>query len=299
MPSIESGEPDTRAGPCWFAARQQPGGGWGYDRNPWTEPTALALLALSTEPVEYKPFVRAAIGWLRRARRPGGGWPPNPSVDRSVTWATSLALLALTSATGEPCTESVRWLLDTSGRETSLSFRLIRILSGTGNPDREGFEGWPWYPGTAAWVAPTGMAIRALEKASPLQPPHIERRIKERVQLGRKFLLARRCLDGGWNHGSSRPLGYEAESYPETTGVALIGLTGTPRAVLERSLQRAAVEFAECPSAQGRAWLRLALASHAYRVPVAGNEPAYRDITDAALDVVARAAERGRNVFAE
>jgi hypothetical protein len=191
----------------------------------------------------------------------------------------------------------VSWLLDTSGRETSFSFRLIRMFSEK-NPDREGFEGWPWFPGTAAWVAPTGMAIRALEKARAQQPPHIERHIGERVQAGRDFLLARRCLDGGWNHGSSRPLGYEAESYPETTGLALLGLTSAPRAALEPSLERAARQFGECRSAQGRAWLRLALASHAHSVPAAADEPASRDITDAALDVLAHAAERGSNVFA-
>jgi hypothetical protein len=214
-----------------------------------------------------------------------------------VTWATSLAVLAIAAVTGEPSTGSVLWLLDTSGRESGLAYRLVRFFSGTKNPDREGFEGWPWYPGTSAWVAPTGVAIRALEKTQALQPSRVERQIRERVQAGRDFLMARRCLDGGWNHGSSRPLGFDAESYPETTGVALMGLTGVPRAALSRSLDRAAGAFAECRSAQGRAWLRLALASHAHSVPSGGSETASRDITDAALDVIARAAERGRNVF--
>ena len=282
-----------------IAARQQPDGGWGYGREPWTEPTALALLALYTEPEEHSASLRAGVGWLRRARRADGGWPPNPRVDQSVTWATSLALLALACVTGEPCTASVQWLLDTSGRETGFSFRLQRLLSGVKVQDREGFEGWPWYPATAAWIAPTGMAIRALERVRALQPPNIDRRIGERTQSGRDFLLARRCLDGGWNHGSSRPLGYEAESYPETTGVALLGLTGVLRTALEQSLKRAAGEFSECRSAQGRGWLRLALASHGQGVPVGGNEPASRDITDAALDVIAREAERGKKVFAE
>jgi hypothetical protein len=262
--------------------------------------TALAVLALSTEPGQHTPSLRAGVDWLLRVRRPDGGWPPKPGVDKSVTWATSLALLALTRATGEPSTGSVSWLLDTSGRETSLSFRFIRIFSGK-NPDREGFEGWPWFPNTAAWVAPTGMAIRALEQARALQPLHIARRIGERVNAGRDFLLARRCLDGGWNHGSSRALGYEAESYPETTGVALLGLTDLTGAssdlTLAPSLRRAAGQFAQCRSAQGRAWLRLALVFHARSVPDDGNEPVDHDITEAALVVLARAAERGSNMF--
>ena len=91
---------DESPGLSPIAARQQRDGGWGYGGEPWTEPTALALLALNTRPEEHAPSVRAGIEWLRRARRPDGGWPPNPRVDQSVTWATSLALLALTGATG-------------------------------------------------------------------------------------------------------------------------------------------------------------------------------------------------------
>jgi hypothetical protein len=278
-----------------IAARQLPDGGWGYGRDAWTEPTALALLALSTEAGEHTLSLRAGIDWLRRARRSDGGWPPNPRVNQSVTWATSLALLTIGTLTGEPCTSSVQWLLDTSGREAGMAFRLIQLFKK--EQDRGGFEGWPWYPGTSAWVAPTAMAIRALEKMRASQPSHMHRRIRERVESGRDFLMARRCLDGGWNHGSSRPLGYEAESYAETTGVALLGLTGVPRAALEPSLRRAEVEFAASRSAQGRAWLRLALVTHGHCIAVGGGEPPGRDVTDVALNAIAQAAQQGRNVF--
>ncbi len=292
-----SGIPEARQGAASIAARQQADGGWGYGLASWTEPTALALLAVSTRPEENALSVRAGVEWLRRARRPEGGWPPNPRVDQSVTWATALALLALTQATGEPSTPSVRWLLDTSGKESGVWFRVQRWLWGGGNGDREGFEGWPWYPGTAGWVAPTGIAICALEKTLALQAADVGQRVGERIQLGRDFLVARRCLDGGWNHGASRALGHEAGSYPETTGVALLGLTGVPRKGLERSLQRAAEEYSECRSAQGRAWLRLALVAYGQPVPSGEKEAASRDITDTALEVLASAATQGRNVF--
>jgi len=294
-PHGKSGDASGPPGLSPIAARQLPDGGWGYGRDSWTEPTALALLALSAEAGQHKMSVRAGIDWLRRARRPDGGWPPNPRVDQSVTWATSLALLTIGTLTGEPCTSGVQWLLDTSGGERGIAFRLIQLIQK--NPDRGGFEGWPWYPGTSAWVAPTAMAIRALEKTRSSQPSHMDRRIRERVQSGRDFLMARRCADGGWNHGSSRPLGYEAESYAETTGVALLGLTGVPRAVLEPSLRRAEVEFAASRSAQGRAWLRLALLTHGQGIPVGGSEPPGRDVTDVALNAIAQAAQQGRNVF--
>jgi len=295
MPINKPGEAASPPVLSPIAVRQLPDGGWGYGRDAWTEPTALALLALSTEAGEHMRSVRAGIDWLRRARRPDGGWPPNPRVDQSVTWATSLALLTLTTVTGEPCTSSVQWLLDISGREGGLALRLMRLFHK--DEDRGGFEGWPWYPGTAAWVAPTAMAIGALEKTRASQPSHMDRRIRERVELGRDFLMARRCLDGGWNHGSSRPLGHEAESYAETTGVALLGLTGVPREALEPSLRRAEVEFAASRSAQGRAWLRLALATHGRGIASGGSEPAGRDVTDVALNAIAQAARRGRNVF--
>jgi hypothetical protein len=93
-------------------------------------------------------------------------------------------------------------------------------------------------------------------------------------------------------------LGYDAESYPETTGVALLGLTGTPAAALERSLKLAAGEFTACRSAQGRAWLRIGLAAHSQPVPTGGEEPVSRTVTDAALAVLAHAAEQGKGPFA-
>lgn len=295
MPLTSAGRPEDGRGLDWIAARQRSGGGWGYGSEAWTEPTALALLALSTEHQAHADSVRSGVNWLKHARRPDGGWPPNPVVDQSVTWATSLALLALTTATGESAGESVRWLLSTSGAETSFYLRLIRAISS--NKDREGFVGWPWYPGTAAWVAPTGMAILALERVWQAQTPQIRRSIGERVQQGRDFLLARRCLDGGSNHGSSRALGYEAESYPETTGIALLGLNKIAPEKLKFSLSRAATELANCPSAQGRAWLRLALLSHNQPAGFGADIPLSQDVADVSLAMIARAAGEGKNVL--
>jgi hypothetical protein len=74
-------------------------------------------------------------------------------------------------------------------------------------------------------------------------------------------------------------------------------LTGVPREALEPSLRRAEVEFAASRSAQGRAWLRLALATHGRGIASGGSEPAGRDVTDVALNANAQAARRGRNVF--
>ena len=44
-----------------IAVRQLPDGGWGYGRDAWTEPTALALLALSTGAGEHTLSLRAGV----------------------------------------------------------------------------------------------------------------------------------------------------------------------------------------------------------------------------------------------
>ena len=70
-------------------AYQNADGGWGYGKgSSWTEPTALALLAL---PIRSEARAQAS-SWLRKMQNPDGGWPPQPSVAES-TWVTSLAVL--------------------------------------------------------------------------------------------------------------------------------------------------------------------------------------------------------------
>src|SRR5450631_922739 len=69
-------------------------GGWPSRRGrSWTEPTALALLALQGEQVPSKTRALTAA-WLANRQSADGGWPPCAEVPTS-TWVTSLALLAL------------------------------------------------------------------------------------------------------------------------------------------------------------------------------------------------------------
>ena len=55
----------------------------------------------------------------------------------------------------------------------------------------------------------------------------------------------------------SRALGYDGNSYPETTGAALLALAGA--ANLDKSLAAAERHWRECRSAEGAAWLKLGL----------------------------------------
>ena len=223
-------------------------------------------------------------------QRPEGGWPPRPSVDRS-TWVTSLALLALRDRLSRDSRgRAVQWLLRQSGEETRLFRRLRMALLGLGGEHREG-EGWPWFPETAAWVSPTAITILALEQVDA-------KAAAVRVSAARRFLWSRMCQDGGWNHGSTRALGYDAGSYPETTGQALLALRGQHSPQLSLALAAAERHLRACRSSSAMSWLRLGVLAHARpSAATPATDPPHRGTMDAALWLVAERAAGGTNVF--
>ncbi len=262
-------------------------GGWGYrGGGSRTEPTAYALLALAALGHAGEEFSRG-LAWLGRTQRSDGGWAPHPAVEES-TWVTALpALLMAERPDGGDTDKTVSWLLRQGGWESGWVHRLRNWLLELGTQGGESLPGWPFYPGTAARVAPTALSILALER-SPGKKAAGE--VRQRTEAGREFLLARRCQDGGWNHGASRALGYEAGSYPETTGQALLVLRGVAAPRLGPSPRAAEESHRRCRSAEGLAWLRLALLAHG-RTP--GGFPQAvrcRTVVEAALWVLAEAA---------
>jgi hypothetical protein len=274
---------------------QNTDGGWGYrGGSSWTEPTVYALLALLATGKEPGSVPRG-LEWLRRTRRPDGGWPPHPSVDQS-TWVTALVAL-LPRVPGAPEVDAAgrNWLLGQKGRESTLLIRLRWWLLGVEAGQEAKDPGWPWFPGTAGWVAPTALTVLALEK---LDPQRGDREIQERLEMGRRFLLARQCRDGGWNHGGSRTLGYETDSYPETSGLVLLALHRISHAKLSRALAHAEEHLRLCRSAEVCAWLQLGLLAHGWPLPERRPDllPC-RSIPDTALSVLAEAAKEGRNLF--
>jgi hypothetical protein len=236
---------------------QNPDGGWGYRGGAsWTEPSAYALLALSEDPAAEE-HVRRGIQRFKSLQRPDGGWPPRSSVQQS-TFVTALALLVLAGKDEPAAAGAARWLLGQTGQESTFVQKLRLRLLGT-PPQTEAFDGWPWYPGAAAWVTPTALALMALKKAART---FSDPRLRTRLEAGASFLWSRVCSDGGWNHGSSKALGYEAGSYPETTGVALLALHGHPTPKLAAALAAAEGHYRTCRSAEGMAWLRMGLQAH-------------------------------------
>jgi hypothetical protein len=265
-------------------------GGWGYlDGGSWTEPTALALLALEGEPLAEGVRTRASEH-LRALQGADGGWPPRRSVDHS-TWVTALAVLALGQRLSSGAlAAAVRWLLRETGKELGFLPRLRMRLLGVGVEQSRG-EGWPWFPETAAWVMPTALTILALEKVRSRVPAFD---VDKRLGSARQYLWSRMCRDGGWNHGSTRALGYDAASYPEATGIALLALRGERSPRLPMALSAAERHLRDCRSSSGRSWLRLGLSAHARPAPGGtGGEPPWRGVMDLALCLLAERAAAG------
>lgn len=264
--------------------RQNRDGGWAYNKGcSWTEPTAFVLLAQSVTQVDRSSF-QAGTNFLLSAQREDGGWRPQPDVDES-TWVTAVVALLPEQAIGtERLNRAIAWLRGETGRESSWSYKLRQRMAG----NKEKYpEGWPWFPGAAAWVIPTSFGILAFERELTRRE---DARLRARVNSGREYLFARMCADGGWNHGSNRALGRDGDSYPETTGIALTALHGAPASpLIERGKAAARRHLATCRTAEGIAWLRMGLQAHGENVHLQST-PAPRTTMDATLLTIASAA---------
>jgi hypothetical protein len=266
---------------------QQSDGGWSYNANSsWTEPTCYSILAIRTAGAPDQPVERACE-WLARRQRGDGGWAPGPLVEKS-THVTSLAVLALSEMSGyeDIVDRGVDWLLAKSVGETSWLTRLARFAAGNTSGVTE-HAGWPWFPGASAWVIPTSLAICALSRQT---------RAAARVKEARQFLLDRRCPDHGWNHGGLYRPGETPVSYPETTGVALLALSGT-KTNIELSLRCGEQHAVNPKSSEGESWLRLGLRAHGHDIPPPSTTHRDWTVNQIALRILTQTLEAGRNPF--
>lgn len=278
-----------------LAAMQNPDGGWPYKSGgSCTEPTAYGLLALVALGQTASPAVRKASDWLARGQRADGGWAPRPGVDQT-TWVTALVLLLPGSLVHVSRERALRWLAASSGRESGWVQRL-RVTLLDGRMPQTGGDGWPWFPDTAAWVTPTCFGLLAAEKSARSQPS-VE--LSQRAGAARQYLLSHTCRDFGWNHGSTKALGYDSDSYPETTGQALLALHGVPAARLQRSFECAQRHFESSRSLEALCWLKLGFLAHGLKVPDRPIPPGHGSVMEIALKILAEAAANGRNIFLE
>lgn len=277
---------------------QNQDGGWSYGAggpqvHSWTEPTCYALMALAAAGLGAGDPARRAAQWLAARQQSDGGWTPRDTVPNS-TWVTALALLVPIGIIDRAARKrAVEWLIAQTGRESSFVYRLRMRLLGAHIQDQP-FDGWPWYPGTAAWVVPTALSVLALRKISQSE----DSRLRERVEQGRRYLLARRCRDGGWNHGSTKALGYDSDSYPETTGIALLALHDSTAAEVVAAESLAELQLASCKSCEGASWLRLALLARGRR-PTGAVTPNHPRTLEVAMAMLSESAENGLNIFLE
>ncbi|HEV2198368.1 MAG TPA: prenyltransferase/squalene oxidase repeat-containing protein [Bryobacteraceae bacterium] len=275
-------------------SRQNADGGWSYaGGGSWTEPTCYALLGLAAAGVAAPAEIARGAAWLARCQRPDGGFAPRESVPES-TWLAALVLLLPEDLQGRfDAEKAARWVAAQSGRESGWVYRLRLMLAGGRSEDSLAFDGWPWYPGAAAWTAPTALSILALEK---MNRGRRDAALEARIERGREFLLARHCRDDGWNHGSTRALGYDSDSYPETTGLALVALHASQAPQVARGIARAETLLDRCQSSEAAYWLSLGLSAHG-RAPKMPQLASHGTTMELAIAALAGAALKGRNLF--
>lgn len=249
-------------------AAQNADGGWPYEpgRASWTEPSVFALLSNlnpGSQPGLSRESVRKGLDWLKASQNSDGGWSPRPKVGPS-TWVTALVAMLPANQLGEDTHKKcLNWLLEQTGQESTLVHRIRQWMLGNQDLSAGAEKGWPWYPGAAAWVMPTAISLLALKKEQAIHPSDSW---KDRIAGGTQYLLMHSCKDGGWNHGSTHALGYEANPYPETTGVALLALRGVKAPEVDRGIAQAE-RFVQDPNPAGAAWLRLGLLAQGRSAP--------------------------------
>jgi hypothetical protein len=229
------------------------------------EPTVYALLALLGKPGAQSAVDRAwrlLLSWQAR----DGSWRPGTSVPEG-TWVTALGVLAacgLNSLDG-PGTRGINWLVEVSGEESRWTVRVMSYFHFLQTDVNVNHRGWPWRPGTSAWIEPTALTLLALKKS-------LERRrnsaVAARVRDGEELILSRRDHDGGWNSGNPNVLKYDLPSYPETTALALLGLQGRSREELAAPIEAARRFSAACKSSLANAWMTIAFRCYEEPLPV-------------------------------
>jgi hypothetical protein len=218
--------------PASLAAAQNANGGWGWrPGSPGnTECTALAVWALTAQGgSDSAGSIERGLEWLRARQQADGSWPMGDQVSAS-SWMSAVAVLALAQIDSgdQNAIRGAEWLLGQESRGRSWLLRLaLRLFSSRGTfvDQDSSLIGWPWTPGTTAWVEPTAWSLLALKHLLPVLPAG---RTAERIRQGELVLSDRMCYGGGWNYGNRKVMGEELLPYPDTTALALLALHDRP-----------------------------------------------------------------------
>ncbi len=269
---------------------QNTDGGWGYfpGKRSWLEPTLYATLALDGDAASLKSF-RLIQSWAL----PEGGWRISADLPEA-NWTSALCLTAyLARKVRDGAFEKglVR-VLGTVGAEGSFLSEFAHQVNPTMVEFDNRVQGWPWRANNSSWVEPTVHSLVALKRVAVFQGEsrHLLS-VRARVRSAEQMLMDRRCDDGGWNYGNSRVWATALPSYPETTGIALLGLQNRPTSELNPSLAIAEKYWRETESPLGKAWLDISLrilgVSETARAPQPAPKPS-QDILLAALQCLGK-----------
>lgn len=269
----------------FLRSHQNADGGWGYfpGQKSRVEPTCYALRALGAK----DPRWQAGITFLTACQDTTGGLAPGTDIP-GATWITLLAFPLLKMAAVDPkhLEKAGEWITNVEGAEGTMLQRLLYSLGKAKVDQDPKLRGWPWRPNNNSWVEPTVHGLLALSWMPGIA---IDIAIRHRRDMATKMLLDRRCTDGGWNYGNKRVLGETLPSYPETTGIALVGLSNSGLD-LASGIEMAKKHLATTKGAYARAWLTLALNLHKQPTPYTTDYPAghpSRNISLAGLEVLA------------
>lgn len=274
---------------------QNPDGGWGYfpGKQSWFEPTAYAMLALHGAPDSEKPL-NLAWSLIRSWQCRDGSFRPCGRVPDG-TWVTAHAvnLASIRGVYDDSTRRAVNWILGVVGAEHDFAMRAASRLHLLETKLDVSHEGWPWRDGNASWIEPTVHTLVALKKAAAHYPSS---ELTARVRDGEALLWTRRCADGGWNCGNPNVFDLDLPSYPETTGLALIGLQGWRGQPLDSPLDVAHRYRSQTKASLAKAWLAIALQCYGRPVDAPAEQPrTSNDILLAALESLAHPA--GNHAF--
>jgi hypothetical protein len=240
-------------------AEQAPDGGWGARAGARadTESTALATAALLPG---HARQAAAGAAWLRQRQQPNGAWRFTED-GPDVVWTTPIAALTLLAAGGRDghVTAALNYLQATRHAGPGWRHRLAIFLGHEGAVKvDQTIPGWPWVPGTFAWVEPSSWAMILFRAAWRGRTPAA---VQRRIRQGELMLADRASVGGGWNYGNRQVFDELLPPYPDTTAVALMALRGTPGPVVDDGFTRL-VEMVDEHASR----LTLALSVLAHRV---------------------------------
>jgi hypothetical protein len=270
----------------FLRSSQNSDGGWGYfpGKQSWLEPTTYAMLALHGTAGSQAGLDRA---WklVRSWQTPDGSSRPSGQVEGG-TWITAhtVTLASVRGVYDDQVRRSVDWMLSVVGAEHNMLMRTAAFFHLLKTTLDVSHAGWPWREGNAAWIEPTVHTLVALKK---VRAEYRSSELESRVREGEAMVLSRRCTDGGWNCGNPGVLNFDLPSYPETTGLALVGLQGRSAAELAGPLEVARRFRQETKSSLAKAWLTIALRCHGdHPAELPGENKVPTDVMLAALEAL-------------